>query len=248
MRISEGRVRQIIREEASRLLGEAWEPDRIGVTIAGHRVNGIDDLLVDRVSKADPPEVFVAGSPAFMQAYNVGEMQTPFAKSYMDIHGNDRVFRGLSQVNFKRGQRVFIPALWNKGTPYSGLGTVHSTGLIYDDFGRDLTYVLIDFDDAEGGASSKMWGRAFIRKVSGVDRREERQRADYFMKSFPPAGYSEAPANLAPRPKLRPEKSEPDPDDDRPLSRKEMLRQRFEKERDRVRGDISKGGSGGGWR
>jgi hypothetical protein len=120
MRLSESRIRQIIREEAHRVLLEAAFDEFPRETLAeavrnthGYSVSSVEDVRWSR-SKASTPATsnpFVGGSSAFNSWYNDGQMKKGFMQTIARDTPDERRRWMNMDVLFNEGDHVIVPTL-----------------------------------------------------------------------------------------------------------------------------------------
>lgn len=192
MRITEARLRTIIREE---LLREAVKDTH------GYRISSIEDAKWSPDKRDIPRDKnpFVSGAPAFESWYNDGEPVITFTVTQDAGLPTEERRRMFNDVLFKEGDLVIIPELWSeyptlgeilliKNVPASGVDGASETDTI--------PLVNIRFQ-TPGGPPRQLRdvGLAFLRRVGGgrSDPDEAFDKANEYMRKRGAAPISTSP-------------------------------------------------------
>lgn len=170
MRITEARLRTIIREE---LLREAVKDTH------GYRISSIEDVKWSPDKRDIPRDKnpFVSGSPAFESWYNDGDPTTAFMVTSMAGTPDEIKKRIIQDILFKEGEFVIIPTLWDSFPMVGEIMTIHSEDAsgVPDSLPSD-SIPLVDVRFEVPGKPNR-WamnvGLAFLRRVAGKRGRDD---------------------------------------------------------------------------
>lgn len=119
MRITEGQLRQIIREELE-MLSEVVK-DR-----HGYSIRSIDDVKWSPSKRNIPADrnPFIGSSPAFDSWYNDGQMTRSWKKDIETKSGDTKTLFGKNDIFFNDGDHVIIPMLDKIDNTYTMPGVI----------------------------------------------------------------------------------------------------------------------------
>ena len=172
MRITEGQLRQIIREELEQL--SEVVKDR-----HGHNVRGTGDVRWSPDKRNIPSDrnPFVGSSPAFDSWYNDGQMTRSWKKDIETKSGDTKTLFGKNDIFFDVGDHVIIPTLDKIDNTYTMPGVImnlhhkNPAQLGIPGARENSTIPLVDIRWQLPGSNRTEWlrdvGLAFIVKLGG---------------------------------------------------------------------------------
>lgn len=172
MRITEGQLRLIIREELETLSEVVRDRH-------GYNVRSMDDVRwsPDKRSISADRNPFVGGSPAFDSWYNDGQMTRSWKKDHETKTGEIKTLFGKNDIIFNDGDHVIIPTLDKINNLYTTPGVImsihHKDPVVLGVPGavRNSTIPLVDIRWQQAGSNRTEWlrdvGLAFLIKLGG---------------------------------------------------------------------------------
>jgi hypothetical protein len=172
MRITEGQLRQIIREALEALTETVKDRH-------GYSVRGIADVRWSPEKRGIPADrnPFVGSSPAFESWYNDGQMTRRWSKHFEKPNGDIKTLRGSNDIFFNDGDHVIVPTLDRIDSTYTMPGTIMKfhhkdpSALGVPGASRGATIPLVDIRWQVPGSNRTEWlrdvGVAFLVKLGG---------------------------------------------------------------------------------